>query len=409
MELPEGVTRYCLQNFAGKNQDIVRERSVERIRQICQIVREEKIDLFISHQWLNNFLIWDLLAVKISGALFCIHCHSVFSVPLIDRNMLHCYKTMPEVYSLADGVFALSDADQYYWGQYNPFSFKVINPLPFENMRSERRKLENHAILWVGRISREKRPFDLPEIMQRVVSVISDAKLIVVGGGNAELEEDLRSSIAAKGLENNIILTGFQKDVTAYYKDASIYLSTSEYEGFPVAIGEAQIYGLPVVGYDLFYLSILRSGKGCHLASIGRTGKLAEMLIKLLSSPEEYEQSSEDALNNIKRFNIDLAAQWQEIFTQIMNRDPGFIQDPRGTLSLNTIRQQVTLRGDWETLSGKEKSAKALDVAFPLPESGPLKSLRRKTALMLRVLLIDGVQGVAQRLRTKKSQTTGAE
>ena len=80
-ELPGGVTRYCLPAFDGMDDDYKREHSGERIALLGKIIREEHIDLMVSHQWLNGFLIWDMLAAKINGAKYCIHCHSVFSVP----------------------------------------------------------------------------------------------------------------------------------------------------------------------------------------------------------------------------------------------------------------------------------------------------------------------------------------
>lgn len=408
-DLPADVTRYCLPAFDGQSEEMKASNGPDRIARICRIVREEKIDLFISHQWLSTFMIWDLLAVKLSGALFGIHCHSVFSVPLIEKTMLHLYKTMPDIYHRADGIFVLSPADEYYWRQYNPETYRVVNPLPFENLRSEPLALRNHTVLWVGRMSMEKRPFDIPEIMRRVVSAVPDAKLVMVGGGNPDIESELMGYIREKSLENNIVLTGFQKDVAPFYRDASVYLSTSEFEGFQVSLGEAQIYGLPVVGYDLFYLSILEKKTGCMLAPIGRVDLLAEMIIHLLTSPEDYRRFSEEALRNIGRFNVDLSAQWRRIFDSLMRQEKADEQDSLGKLALDTIRQQVTLVNSWNSLTGVEKSDLALELAFPEPKSGPARSVRRKAALFLRVLLIDGFRSVADRLKAKKAAKTDSE
>ena len=408
-ELPEGVKRYCLPKFAGLDENKKREGSAVRITELGRIVREEKIDLFVYHQWLNDFSLWDLLTVKTNGALFCIHCHSVFSVPLVEMNMLHSYRIMPDVYRLADGVFTLSDVDQYYWRQYNPKSFMVVNPLPFEKSRTAPRELQNHRILWVGRLSKEKRPFDVLNIMQRVKAEIPDAKLIMVGGNNPEMEEELRKNIAEYDLENNIVLAGFQKDVSPYYKDASLYLSTSEYEGFAISIAEAQINGLPVVGYDLFYLSILKERKGCMLAPVGRTDRLAEMIIRILKDPEEYRRQSAEAIDNIRSFNIDLEDLWKNVFTGIISEEVTDGQDTGGKLALDTIRQHVTLRSDLDIVNGRNMSDMALAVAFPSPKKGPAKGLRRKAALLSRVLLIDGFSGVAQRLKEKGANAEGED
>lgn len=401
-ELPGGVTRHCLPTFDGMDDDYKREHSGERIALLGKIIREEHIDLMVSHQWLNGFLIWDMLAAKINGAKYCIHCHSVFSVPLITRVQMHTYKLMPDVYRLADGIFTLSKTDLYYWSQYNPHTFTVVNPLPFEYMRKEPLDIRNHTILWVGRFSREKRPMDVIEIMERVVTQVPDAKLLMVGSGEPAIEDELRQAARDKGLENTIVFTGFQKDVVPYYQEASVYLSTSEYEGFSVSIGEAQINGLPVVAYDLFYLSILESRKGSLLAPIGQKASLAEMIIELLESPEKYRQVSAEALENIRRFDVDLHKQWGSIFEKLETEESQGRMDLRGKMALDTIRQQATMRTDADFLQGREGSKLLLNMAFPVPQNGPLKELRRKIAILSRVLLIDGFQGVLNRARAKR-------
>ena len=258
-------------------------------------------------------------------------------------------------------------------------------------------------------MSKEKRPFDLPEIMQRVVSAVPDAKLLVVGGGNPEMEEELKKNISDMSLNDHVSLEGFQKDVSPYYRDSSVYLSTSEYEGFSVSIGEAQIYGLPVVGYDLFYLSILKSRKGSLLAPLGRVDKIAEMIIKLFSDPAAYQRVSEEALENISQFNVDMTAQWKSVFTDILEKRAAVETDHLGKLSLDTIRQQATLRNSWDVLNEEEKSSVALEIAFPTPKTGPAKNFRRKAALLSRVLLIDGLQGVKGRISAKRDLVESAK
>ena len=402
-DLPEGAVRRCLPAFDGLDGAGKKTHAAERMSLLRDLVRNEHIDLFITHQWLSNFMLWDMLAVQMSGAMFCIHCHSVFSAPLVNKTILHTYNVMPEIYRLADGVFVLSDTDQYYWSQYNSRVWEVVNPLPFEHLRTEPQELRNHRILWVGRLSGEKRPMDVAGIMEKVTARVPDAELIMVGGGEPETEQEIRRAVHEKGLDGRIRFEGFRKDVAPYYEEASVYLSTSEFEGFSVSIGEAQIYGMPVVGYDLFYLSLLEQKKGCLLAPIGRTDILAEHLIRLLTSPEEYREISAEALENIGRFNVDLEEQWRTIFRDMTEKEQISEPDPRGRTTLDTIRQQATLKSEWDGMSDRERKFIALEMAFPMPQTGPMKGFRRKAALLSRVLLIDGFQSVFQRIRVKKN------
>ena len=150
-------------------------------------------------------------------------------------------------------------------------------------------------------------------------------------------------------------------------------------------------------------LRLLEQKKGCLLAPIGRTDILAEHLIRLLTSPEEYREISAEALENIGRFNVDLEEQWRTIFRDMTEKEQISEPDPRGRTTLDTIRQQATLKSEWDGMSDRERKFIALEMAFPMPQTGPMKGFRRKAALLSRVLLIDGFQSVFQRIRVKKN------
>ena len=396
--LPEGTVRRCLSPFDGLGTER-KNKIADRIYQISQIIQEEKIDLLVYHQWLSDSILWDLMAVKIGGALFGIYCHNVFSIPLVEK-MMHAYKTMPEIYPLADGVIVLSETDKTYWSQYCSRVFLVVNPLPFEQMRKEPANLKNHKVLWVGRFSKEKRPEDAIEVMRWVCGEVPDAELIMVGGNNPEAETSLREMAAEAGIENKIRFTGFQRDVDPYYQEASVFLMTSEYEGFSLVICEAQLRGLPVVGYNLFYLSVLETGKGSILAPIGKTAEIAEGIIHLFQSPEEYARLSKEALENMARLNINLEERWRDIFGAMLQEKTEPEQNTTLRTVLDTIRQQATMR---EPRLIQTESNYILDAAIPYPERGPFRRMRRKMALMIRIVLIDGFQGIRKNLGRKKS------
>ena len=396
--LPADTIRRYLSPFDGLGAGR-KSKTTERIHQIRQIVLEEKIDLLVYHQWLSDFILWDMLAVKAGGSLFGIHCHSVFCIPLAEK-MMHAYKTMPEIYRLADGIFVLSETDRTYWSQYCSRVFRVVNPLPFEKMRKEPANLKNHKVLWVGRFSKEKRPEDAIEVMRWVCGEVPDAELIMVGGNNPETETTLRDLAAGAGIENKIRFTGFQKDVDPYYQEASVFLMTSEYEGFSLAICEAQLRGMPVVGYNLFYLSVLETGKGSILVPVGKTMELAEGIIQLFQNPEEYARLSKEALENMAQLNIDLEERWKDIFGAMLQEKTEPEQNTTLRTVLDTIRQQATMR---EPRLIQTESNYILDAAIPYPERGPFRRMRRKMALMIRIALIDGFQGIRKNLGRKKA------
>ena len=86
------------------------------------------------------------------------------------------------------------------------------------------------ALLYVGRLSYEKNPGYLIEIMGSLLKKRSEVKLLMVGGGI--LKDKLKEKIASHGLKNAIILTGYLrgKDLLCAYLEADILILPSFYE-----------------------------------------------------------------------------------------------------------------------------------------------------------------------------------
>ena len=80
------------------------------------------------------------------------------------------------------------------------------------------------------------------------------------------------------------------KDVEPFYEKASIFLLTSACEGYPMALIEALSYGLPVVMYELPYLTIIRDNQSIISVEQGNTGKAAEALGALLDDEERIKE-----------------------------------------------------------------------------------------------------------------------
>ena len=70
---------------------------------------------------------------------------------------------------------------------------------------------------------------------------------------------------------------------------------------------------------------------------------------------------------------------------------------------LDMIRQHVTLR-EGENAANHFTAGSLVDAAFPMPVSGPFRGLRRKTALAVRVLMIDGPGAAIRRMTGKKGK-----
>ena len=61
---------------------------------------------------------------------------------------------------------------------------------------------------------------------------------------------NLKKLIQVLNAEDKVILAGNQAEVKSYYLKSKIFAFTSNSEGFPNVIGEAQSAGLPVISFD---------------------------------------------------------------------------------------------------------------------------------------------------------------
>lgn len=74
---------------------------------------------------------------------------------------------------------------------------------------------------------------------------LPDVRFLIVGDG--ELRESLKASPDAQSLDGRVVWAGFRRDMPAVYFASDVVVQTSDNEGTPVALIEAQAAGVPVV------------------------------------------------------------------------------------------------------------------------------------------------------------------
>jgi glycosyltransferase involved in cell wall biosynthesis len=311
--IPEGkVTRVILPKCTDA------DSVLPRIRALGEAVEAYDIDLVVYHAWVSYHSLWDIMTVKSKGASFVMHTHGAPAFVMMWGRQL--YKEMMYVYRLTDAVIALSRADQLYWSSFCDNVKCVSNPICFDVESVKQSDLDGARLLWVGRLEYQaKRHTDLISVMKEVVRYRPDAVLSIVGVSETEEEnERFLNLIEKKGLGSNIIPEGYQANVYPYYARASIYLSTSSYEGFPTTLVESKAFGVPCVTYELPYLEMHRDGEGMIKVPFADTKKMAEAIVKLLNDDERRKAMGATARRSLDKYtDIDHAQVWAGIIESV--------------------------------------------------------------------------------------------
>jgi glycosyltransferase involved in cell wall biosynthesis len=104
-------------------------------------------------------------------------------------------------------------------------------------------------VLFVGRLDTPKDPITLLAAAKEIIFDKPDTHFTLVGDG--EKYNDCELFIRKNDLSDNIILPGWQSDVSRYYKTHDIFLASSIYEAFGLMFLEAGYYKLPVVATNV--------------------------------------------------------------------------------------------------------------------------------------------------------------
>lgn len=281
------------------------------------IQKKYQLDLLIYHAWTSPLLLWDMLWLKQHGVSVVVQTHSVFSYSLININRE--FVTLPYVFSLCDGVVTLSAADQAFWSCFNDNVHLIPNPISDELRNkpevSRRSNIEN-LVVWIGRFSNEKQPWDAINIMSKVIKTCPSAKLYMIGDADNSILEKCQKSIQRQSLENNIKLLGFQKDVSQFLLNAKVNLITSKYEGYSMVLLESIAHGIPSVIYDMPYLELAKPECGVISVEPNNCNEAATEIVKLLENPQKWEETSKMACDTFQRLaSFDYRKKWQALIS----------------------------------------------------------------------------------------------
>ena len=153
------------------------------------------------------------------------------------------------LFSLADWmVFQTPDAQKYYNKKIQKKSCIIANPLDTHNLPSQYCGEREKTIIAAGRLADQKNFPLLIKGFSMFHKYYQDYKLYIYGQG--ELRQELEELIRKFNLEQAVFLCGFVENLPEKIYKASMYISTSNYEGISNSMLEALGMGIPTIATD---------------------------------------------------------------------------------------------------------------------------------------------------------------
>ena len=193
----------------------------------------------------------------------------------------------------------------------------IPNPLPFNS--NEKSTLSNKKVLVVGKQGYQKSYDRLLEIWELVTKKYPNWKLEVYGKIDSSFKLD---EIAGNlGVASSVKFYPPVKNIQEKYKEASIYVMSSRFEGFGMVLIEAMSFGVPCISFDCPHgpADIIKNGEDGFLIENGAIIDFSNAIIQLIENKELREKMGIQAEINVKRYSPEIVVpMWDTLFKSLV-------------------------------------------------------------------------------------------
>lgn len=303
----EGNIKYCfLEKVARKVNRIVKSSFVncysKEIKYVSSLIEKSNYDRVIAVDG-NNAIIVNhvkdkLMDKKNISMITWVHNNYNTYFNTYYRNF---QKDLGEALANSEYVVTLTQKDRESYSIHNENTVTIYNPITIKSI--EVASLDSKEILFVARLVREHKGLDyLVEIAKK----IKDSGWIMRVLGDGPDKQWLEDQIKVNELQRVLYLQGSVKNnIDQYYKQASIFISTSKWEGLPLVMIEAISSGLPVVSFNHSgAVEILDNNKYGMLIEMGNIDEFYKNLNILMESIEQRKKWGEKSLCRSHDFQL---------------------------------------------------------------------------------------------------------
>lgn len=315
-ELEEvGVREGVPTKLVAMTRSITPLQDLKAVWQLYKLFKKEKPHIVHTHTPKAGTL--GMLAAKLAGVPHRLH--TLAGLPLLEatggkRKLLNAvekatYACATHIYPNSFGLKEIIIQEQFCKpaklkvlgnGSSNGIDTSSFNP---ENFSAQQNQEVKHSLgihpndfvfIFVGRLVGDKGIYELVKAFSQLET--PNAKLLLVGPFESELDPLLPDTFLTMQTNPNIILVGFQSDVRPYFAISDCLVFPSYREGFPNVVMQAGAMGLPSIVTDINGCNeIIVEGENGAIIPVKNVASLVEAMQKMCSDKANYEQLQQNA------------------------------------------------------------------------------------------------------------------
>ena len=158
-------------------------------------------------------------------------------------------------------------------------------------------------ILYVGKVEPRRNVVMIVEIVRRIKEKVPNVQLYIIGSGNEEYIQKVKTNIFKFDLVDNVTweYSMEQKHLGEIYKMADIFLLPTEYEIFGMVLLEAMYYGMLVLTTNNGGAkTLIRNGKNGFVLAKNDIDAWVEIIENYYYKKNEFKNIKEEAQRTVK-------------------------------------------------------------------------------------------------------------
>ena len=314
---PKIKRNYCLEQSKEKTTILQSLKdAILRLKKLKSLLKKENPDVVLSFMMKTNiYVTWIAKLLKIPCIISERANHDLNKLPKLQESIRNLsYRYISKLVVQTEGNKA------YYQKTVELSKIKVIpNGVAnsFIKQRNTQKEQKEQIILNVGAFRNGKAQDLLIKSFANIK--VPNWRLVFLGKGpNLEKFQNLTVTL---GIADRVQFVGAQKDVASFYRKASLFVFTSEHEGFPNALLEALYFGLPCISTNCPHgpADLIQNGQNGYLVPVGSQEQLTRKITELIEDSELRTRFSIEAIASSSKYDMEnIANQWMNLIESVV-------------------------------------------------------------------------------------------